>query len=62
MPEFGSGDPHPYPNPSSLTGLVFQKHLLRLRVAGGSSVKQIRLSIVNATGVTQEREMQVPKL
>lgn len=62
MPEFGSRDPRPYPNPTSVAGLVFQKHLWRLRVAGGSSVKQIKLSIVTAAGVTQKQETQVPKL
>jgi len=59
MLEFGSYDPRPYPNPTSITGLVFQKHLLRLRVAGGSSVKQVKLSIVAVTGVPQK---QVPEL
>lgn len=39
-----------------LTGLVFQKHLLRSWAAGGSSVKQTHLTVVTAAGGTQKQE------
>lgn len=58
--ELGSCDP--YRNLTSLTGLIFQKHLPRLRAAGCSSVKQIKLSIITTTGVIQKQETRVQKL
>lgn len=59
MLELGSRDPCQYPNLTSLSGLISHKDLLRLRVAGCSSVKWIKVSIVTTTGVTQKQETQV---
>lgn len=62
MTEFCSGDASPYPKPTSLTGFVYQKLLLTLRVAGGTSVEQKKLSIVTVSEAIQKQKAQVSKL